>query len=87
MKPKRLNLAAIGGLRIEGCGEALSFQFTADRTNKAGRREQYEIHVTTCRYVVRQLAEQIAAMQERDRSRIAAQTHRLASELSPLVKP
>lgn len=86
MKTTRLTLEASGSPTIEGSGEALLFKFVAVRTNKAGRMERYELDVKTCRYVVRQLAQEIARMQERDRERIAAQTHRLSSELAPLVK-
>lgn len=82
----KLELDVIGPPIIEGRGENLEYSIKATRKTKGGRWESYEIKLKACRRSVKQIAEQIALMQQRDRDRIAHETDRLRRELADLVR-
>lgn len=81
----KLELDVMGAPILEGRGENLEYLVKATRRTKGGRWESYELRLKACRGSVKQLAEQIALMQQRDRDRIAHETDRLRRELADLV--
>lgn len=83
----KFDVEAFGDIAIDGQGAELVFKFSATRKLKTGRYVHYDLQVSACRWTVRKLAEQIKAMQDRDRARIAEETERLSREIAPLVKP
>lgn len=87
--PKRLKLIALGKPELEGVGEGLTLIFSAYRPAKYARGAETfrgEVRLEVGRYYVRWLAEQIAAMQVRDRERINDELARLSREVAPLLK-
>lgn len=85
-KPLRLNCIAHGHPTIEGVGERLVFTVSAYRKTKTGRRVDYVFEIEGCRHSVRQLAEQIRNMQDRDLERIARETARITNEVAVLKR-
>lgn len=81
----KLTLDVYSPPTLEGRGENLEYSIKGARTTKGGRTEYYEITLKACRGSVRQLVEQIALMQQRDRERIQTETDRLRREVSDLV--
>lgn len=81
----RLTLDVYSPPLLEGRGENLEYFIKGARKTKGGRTEYYEITLKACRGSVRQLVEQIALMQQRDRERIANETDRLRREIIDLV--
>lgn len=83
--PKLLTLSAWAPV-IEGAGAALVMTWDVSRQTKGGSFQRSKVKLQVDRYVVRQLAEQIMAMQERDRARIHQELERLVRETSPIVE-
>jgi hypothetical protein len=86
MKPKRLPLQAYGTPEIEGYGEQLTFRVTAYETRRTGRRIDYVLEIKSCRHVVKQLAQAVRDMQDRDLEHIARQQARIQNEVAPLKR-
>jgi hypothetical protein len=82
--PKQLTVDA-WDVELHGCGNNLEFQCTAVQQTKTGKQHRTKLRIKVCRDAIKQLAQQIAAMQERDRARIAEETARLSREIAPLV--
>lgn len=55
------------------------------QSTKSGRVHSTKLRLKADRYWVRQLAEEIAKMQQRDRERLASEVARITSEVAPLV--
>lgn len=85
MRRNRKLLLECGSPIIEGSGEMLTFKINGWRKTKTGTHEQYELELRGCRHTVKLLAEQIAAMQVRDRQRLDNEINRLKREIAPLV--
>lgn len=86
-KPTTLSCIVYGVPSLEGYGESLTFKVTAYRKTKTGRRIDYVLRLESCRHGVKQLTEEVAKMQDRDREHIARQYARLENELAPLKRP
>lgn len=86
--PQKLTLQAWAP-EIEGCGAELEVKFLASQRTKAGNVHRTHLVLRVDRYLVRQLAEQVAAMHKRDLERIERERARLHNEIAPLlgVKP
>ena len=69
---------------LEGSGDALEIHLKGYRTTKAGTYEEYDVIAKVCRHSVMQLLEQVKAMHERDRARLASETKRIERELGVL---
>lgn len=82
--PKNLNLTAWAP-EIEGCGAELEIKWQVFQTTKQGRQHRSRLTLKVDRHVVRQLMEQVAQMQDRDRERLSRETNRLGNELAPVV--
>jgi hypothetical protein len=84
--PKTLTVTAWAP-EIEGCGAELEIKWQVIQTTKQGRQHRTRLALKVDRYVVRQLMEQVAQMQDRDRERLSRETNRLGTELAPVVAP
>lgn len=84
--PKNLTLTAWAP-EIEGCGAELEIKWQAIQTTKQGRQHRTHLKLKVDRFMVRQLMEQVARMQDRDRERLTRETNRLGTELAPVVGP
>lgn len=82
--PKNLNLTAWAPT-IEGCGAELEIKWQVFQTTKQGKQHRSLLTLKVDRFMVRQLIEQVAQMQDRDRERLTRETHRLWTELAPVV--
>jgi hypothetical protein len=85
LKRKKLRLVC-GSPAIEGRGETLVFKVSGHRETKTGAFEYYDLELEACRHSIRQLADQIAKMQQRDRERLQWEFDRLKSEVKPLTE-
>jgi len=84
--PKHLIVTAWAP-EIEGCGAELEIKWQVIQTTKRGRTHRTLVTMKVDRFVVRQLMEQVARMQDRDRERLATEAGRLHSEIQPLTRP
>jgi hypothetical protein len=84
--PKHLTVTAWAP-EIEGCGAELEIKWQVFQTTKQGRTHRTLLTMKVDRFVVRQLMEQVARMQDRDRERLRLETNRLGTELAPVVGP
>jgi hypothetical protein len=82
--PKNLNLTAWAPT-IEGRGAELEIKWQVFQTTKAGKQHRSLLTLKADRHVIRQLMEQVAQMQDRDRERLRDETNRLGTEISPVV--
>lgn len=82
--PKKLTVTAWAPA-IEGCGADLEIKWQVFQTTKQGRQHRTHLTLQVDRYVVRQLMEQVAQMQDRDRDRLSKETNRLGTELAPVL--
>lgn len=84
--PKNLNLTAWAP-EIEGCGAELEIKWQVFQTTKQGKQHRSLLKLKVDRFMVRQLMEQVARMQDRDRERLATEAGRIHSEIQPLTRP
>jgi hypothetical protein len=82
--PKHLTVTAWAP-EIEGCGADLEIKWQVFQTTKQRRTHRTLLTMKVDRFVVRQLMEQVARMQDRDRERLSRETNRLGTELAPVV--
>lgn len=87
MRPKTWDMHSWGDLTIEGTGEDLTFVVQVYRKTKTGRRHDFVLRINACRQSVRQLAEQVAAMQRRDNARIEREQARIRNEVVAVQWP
>ena len=59
---------------------------TAYRNLKTGRRVDYVLEIEACRHSVKQIAQAVRDMQDRDLDRIAHETARITNEVAPLKR-
>jgi hypothetical protein len=72
---------------IHGEGSELEITCTITRKTKTGKFQRSTLRLKVERYFVRQMAEQLALMQVRDRRRLEREQERLRHEIKPLTHP
>ena len=87
--PKVVKVTVWGTPKLVGTGGALELHLPSYRVGREGNQNwRGEVHLSVPRYFVRQLLAEVAAMQIRDRERLARELNRLTHEVEPVqIKP